>query len=110
MYVLLIIFSTSIYVIEEAQKQATISTAQTQELFDRFAEEQRLASSDVAEMSVDLMTAPARDEEKQRLDIRFKELEQERQKFTEAAIRLGREKAALEVRAYTCLGMSAKDL
>ncbi len=50
-------------------------------------------------MSVDLITAPARDEEKQRLDARFTELEQERRKFTEAAVRLGKEKAALEVRA-----------
>ena len=44
------------------------------------------------------MTAPARDEEKLRLDERFKELEEERRKFTEAAVRLGKEKAALEVR------------
>ena len=49
------------------------------------------------------MTAPARDEEKQRLDARFTELEQERRKFTEAAVRLGKEKAALEVRrAIAC--------
>ncbi|KAI0794583.1 Afadin and alpha-actinin-binding-domain-containing protein [Fomes fomentarius] len=82
--------------LEQAQKQAAASAAQTQELFDRFAEEQRLASGHVAEMSVDLITAPARDEEQQRLDQRFKELEEERRQFTEAAIRLGREKAALE--------------
>ena len=43
------------------------------------------------------MTAPARDEEQNRIDERFKELEEERRKFTEAAVRLGREKAALEV-------------
>lgn len=85
---------------EQAQKQAAASAAQTQELFDRFAEEQRLASSHVAEMSVDLITAPARDEEQQRLDLRFKELEEERRQFTEAAIRLGREKAALEVGTF----------
>ena len=54
-------------------------------------------------MSVDLITAPARDEERQRLDARFKELEDERQKFTEAAIRLGKEKAAIEVRSYVHL-------
>lgn len=72
---------------------------QTQELFDRYAEDQRLAGSNVGEMSVDLITAPTRDEEKQRLDARFTELEVERKKFTEAAVRLGKEKAALEVRA-----------
>ena len=71
-------------------------------MFDRFAEEQRLGSG-AADMSVDLITAPARDEERQRLDARFKELEDERQKFTEAAIRLGKEKAALEVRSYVHL-------
>ena len=46
------------------------------------------------------MTVPARDEERQRLDERFRELDEERKKFTEAAVRLGREKAALEVRLY----------
>lgn len=53
---------------------------------------------DVGDVSVDLMTVPARDEERQRLEARFKELDDERKKFTEAAVRLGREKAALEVR------------
>ncbi|KAI0352101.1 hypothetical protein OH77DRAFT_1460841 [Trametes cingulata] len=82
--------------LEEAQKQAAASAAQVQELFDRFAEEQSKPANHAADMSVDLMTAPARDEERQRLDARFKELEEERRKFTEAAVRLGREKAALE--------------
>ncbi|KZT07244.1 uncharacterized protein LAESUDRAFT_742987 [Laetiporus sulphureus 93-53] len=88
--------------LEEAQKQASTYAAQTQALFDRFAEEEK-PQGDVGEMSVDLMTAPARDEEKRRLDTRFKELEQERQKFTEAAVRLGREKAALEAERLTFL-------
>ncbi|KAI9062566.1 hypothetical protein FKP32DRAFT_805484 [Trametes sanguinea] len=82
--------------LEEAQKQAASSAAQVQELFDRFAEEQAAAETHTADMSVDLMTAPARDEERQRLEARFRELEEERQKFTEAAVRLGKEKAALE--------------
>ena len=82
---------------DEAQKQAATYAAQTQELFDRFAEDERLRQGEIAEMSVDLMTAPERDEERQRLDARFKELDEERKKFTEAAVRLGREKAALEV-------------
>ncbi|KZT67343.1 hypothetical protein DAEQUDRAFT_739427 [Daedalea quercina L-15889] len=83
--------------LDEAQKQAATYAAQTQELFDRFAEDERLRRGEVGEMSVDLMTAPARDEERQRLDARFKELDEERKKFTEAAVRLGREKAVLEV-------------
>lgn len=84
---------------EQAQKQASVYASQTQALFDRFAEaeDERPIHGDVGEMSVDLMTAPARDEERQRLDTRFKELEAERRKFTEAAVRLGKEKATLEV-------------
>ncbi|KAI8996403.1 hypothetical protein BD414DRAFT_199770 [Trametes punicea] len=82
--------------LEEAQKQAAASAAQVQELFDRFTEEQAATTHHVMDMSVDLMTAPAQDEERQRLDARFKELEEERRKFTEAAVRLGKEKAALE--------------
>lgn len=84
-------------VVDEAQKQAASYAAQTQELFDRYAEDERLKQGTVSEMSVDLMTAPARDEERQCLDERFRELDEERKKFTEAAVRLGREKAALEV-------------
>ncbi|KAM5541484.1 hypothetical protein V8D89_005038, partial [Ganoderma adspersum] len=82
--------------LDQSQKQAAASAAQTRELFDRYAEDQRLAANNLGEMSVDLITAPARDEEKQRLDARFTELEQERRKFTEAAVRLGKEKAAVE--------------
>ena len=85
---------------DEAQKQAAAYAAQTQELFDRYAEDERLKQGYVGEMSVDLMTVPARDEERQRLDERFRELDEERKKFTEAAVRLGREKAALEVPLY----------
>ncbi|OSX64473.1 hypothetical protein POSPLADRAFT_1137091 [Postia placenta MAD-698-R-SB12] len=82
--------------LDEAQKQASTYAAQTQELFDRFAADERLMQGEVGEMSVDLMTAPQRDEERARLDARFKELDEERKKFTEAAVRLGREKAGLE--------------
>jgi hypothetical protein len=49
-------------------------------------------------VSVDLMITPIKDEEKNRIEATKKELEEERRKFTEAAVRLGREKAALEVR------------
>jgi hypothetical protein len=49
-------------------------------------------------VSLDLMITPIKDEEKNRIEATKKELEEERRKFTEAAVRLGREKAALEVR------------
>jgi hypothetical protein len=43
------------------------------------------------------MTAPAEDEEKQRLESVKQQLDEERRKFTEATIRLGKERALLEV-------------
>ena len=48
-------------------------------------------------MSVELLTAPTKDKEHERLQAIRKQLDDERQKFTSAAIRLGKEKAALEV-------------
>jgi len=71
---------------------------ETQAMFDKFAEDHRIVTGEIGEMSVELMTAPLKDEEKERLDILRKELDLERQKFTDAAIKFGKEKAALEVR------------
>ena len=48
-------------------------------------------------MSIELISGPLRDEEKERLDSLRRELDSERQRFTEAAVKFGREKAALEV-------------
>jgi len=70
---------------------------ETQIMFDQFAEDHRVVTTDVREMSVDLMTAPLKDEEKDRLECIKRDLDLERKKFTEAAVRLGKEKAALEV-------------
>ncbi|OCH85887.1 hypothetical protein OBBRIDRAFT_890874 [Obba rivulosa] len=80
----------------QAQKDSARYAAQAQDLFDRFAADERLLNSQAANTSVDAMTSPEKDEERQRLEARFKELEEERKKFTEAAVRLGKEKAALE--------------
>jgi hypothetical protein len=71
---------------------------ETQAMFDKFAEDHRIVTGEIGDMSVELMTAPLKDEEKERLDILRKELDLERQKFTDAAIKFGKEKAALEVR------------
>lgn len=65
-------------------------------MFERFAEQQKHT----------LITARKADsaavaEETDRLGQRAQELEEERQKFTEAAVVLGREKAALEVSYFT---------
>jgi hypothetical protein len=52
---------------------------------------------DVGEVSVDLMITPVKDEERDKIDATKKGLDEERRKFTEAAVKLGKEKAALEV-------------
>lgn len=70
-------------------------------MFDKFAEDHRVVTHDIGEISVELMTAPIRDEEKERIDIIKRDLDCERQNFTEAAIKLGKERAALEVKIFT---------
>jgi hypothetical protein len=47
--------------------------------------------------SVDLMIQPERDLAAERLERMKAELDEERKKFTDAAVKLGKEKAALEV-------------
>ncbi|KAF8997917.1 Afadin and alpha-actinin-binding-domain-containing protein [Cyathus striatus] len=79
-----------------SQKQNMLQAAETQAMFDKFAEDHKKVQDDVAEMSMELMSAPLQDEEKKRLDKIKLELQQERDRFTEATIKLGKEKAALE--------------
>jgi hypothetical protein len=85
---------------ENAHKQSAAHAAQTQALFDGLQTQTQAETQpkDVGDVSVDLMITPIKDEEKNRIEATKKELEEERRKFTEAAVRLGREKAALEVR------------
>jgi hypothetical protein len=80
-----------------SQKESAARAAETQALFDKFADTHRDATGETGEMSIELMSAPIRDEEKERLDSLRRELDSERQRFTEAAIKFGREKADLEV-------------
>ncbi|KAF8892175.1 Afadin and alpha-actinin-binding-domain-containing protein [Infundibulicybe gibba] len=82
--------------LETSQQQSITHTSETQALFDQFAKDHRIISDDVGELSVELLSAPLRDIEKERLDGMKKQLDDERQKFTEAAIKLGKERAALE--------------
>lgn len=82
--------------IKQTQKQSQEHAAETQSMFDKFMKDHRIASGDVGEMSVELMTAPLRDEEKGRLDEIKNDLDLERQNFTEAALKLGKERAELE--------------
>ncbi len=48
-------------------------------------------------MSMELMSAPMRDQEKERLEKLRAELDSDRQRFTEAAIKFGCERAVHEV-------------
>ncbi|KAG5653603.1 hypothetical protein H0H81_011975 [Sphagnurus paluster] len=82
--------------LERSQKQAMAQAAETQAMFDKFAADHRVATRDIGELSMELMSAPLRDSEKERLDDIKKDLDLERQKFTEAAIKLGKERADLE--------------
>ncbi|KAK0466831.1 Afadin and alpha-actinin-binding-domain-containing protein [Desarmillaria tabescens] len=84
--------------LELAQQNASSRTTETQVLFDRFATDERLATGhDPADVSVDFMTVPERDKHRERLDDIKKQLEEERKKFTEATINLGKERASLEM-------------
>ena len=85
------------FVTARSQKESIAHAADTQALFDKFVKNHRVATGEIGEMSIELISAPLRDEEKERLDSLRRELDSERQRFTEAAIKFGREKAALEV-------------
>ncbi|KAJ6514929.1 Afadin and alpha-actinin-binding-domain-containing protein, partial [Mycena vitilis] len=82
--------------IERSQKEAVAHSAETQAMFDQFAGDRRIADNDVGDASVELMIAPMRDAEKERLENIKTQLKLERKNFTEAALKLGQEKAALE--------------
>jgi hypothetical protein len=90
---------------DHSRQSSTALAAQSQALLDRFtthASERVIVGRDptpeeAAEMSMELMGILERDEVRAKLETRAKELEQERERFTQAAVKLGKEKAALEV-------------
>lgn len=86
-----------------SQKQALTHMAEAQVMFDRFAEDHRSTTGEICEISMELLSAPLRDEAKERLEELRHELDSERQRFTEAAVKLGKEKAALEVSSVTTI-------
>jgi hypothetical protein len=77
-----------------AEEQAAQTRALVAQLAEAPAEDAALAGylPPVEDASVELMTAPAVDEEKRRLEARVRELEEERRRFTEEAVRLGQER------------------
>ncbi|KAJ7091543.1 Afadin and alpha-actinin-binding-domain-containing protein [Mycena belliarum] len=82
--------------IVRSQKESVVQAAETQAVFDQFAGDRRINANDVGDASVELMIAPLRDAEKERLEKIKMQLDLERKNFTEAALKLGQEKATLE--------------
>ena len=83
--------------IATSQKQAMAQMTETRNLFDKFAADQRRSKRETDDISVELMTVPQGDEERDRLEKLRAELDLERQRFTQATIKLGKEKAELAV-------------
>ncbi|KIY63851.1 hypothetical protein CYLTODRAFT_446356 [Cylindrobasidium torrendii FP15055 ss-10] len=86
---------------EVSHANASISDANkstdAQAILTRFASDPRLlAKRDQAEVSVELMTVPQHDELHERLTAMRTQLEEERAKFTEATLELGRERAIIQ--------------
>lgn len=79
---------------DQVHTQTQHQASQTRALF---VVSQQETSPDVAEMSMELMTASMADAERERLEKIRQELDNEREKFTQAAVQLGRERTALEV-------------
>ncbi|KAF7308944.1 hypothetical protein MKEN_01094900 [Mycena kentingensis (nom. inval.)] len=82
--------------VERYQKELLIQATETQEIFEQFANDPRIVNGDVRDESVDLMIAPERDAEKERLEKIKSQLDLERSKFTEATLKLGHERAAVD--------------
>lgn len=81
----------------KSQKQSMAHLAESQEMFDKFSNDHRVASDRIGDISVELMNTPLQDLEKERIEALQNELDAERQRFTDAALRLGQDKASLEV-------------
>jgi len=62
------------------------------------AQDRKMDVDQDGETSIELISAPAQDEERKRLEEIRAELDKERERFTAAAIAFGKDKAALEVR------------
>ncbi|KAG2144348.1 Afadin and alpha-actinin-binding-domain-containing protein [Suillus clintonianus] len=82
--------------LDEAKKLHERHVAETQVLLMQIASQDSPTEPDPRDVSVELMTQPERDLAAERLERMKTELDEERRKFTNAAVRLGKEKAALE--------------
>ncbi|KAG1812890.1 Afadin and alpha-actinin-binding-domain-containing protein [Suillus subaureus] len=82
--------------LDEAKKLHERHVIETQALLMQIASQTSSTERDTRDESVELMTQPERDFAAERLERMKTELDEERRKFTDAAVKLGKEKAALE--------------
>ncbi|KAG2363148.1 Afadin and alpha-actinin-binding-domain-containing protein [Suillus spraguei] len=82
--------------LDEAKKLHERHVLETQALLMQIATQTSSTERITRDESVELMTQPERDLAAERLERMKTELDEERRKFTDAAVKLGREKAALE--------------
>ncbi|KAG1735884.1 Afadin and alpha-actinin-binding-domain-containing protein [Suillus paluster] len=82
--------------LDEAKKLHERHIAETQALLTQIASQVSSTERDPRDASVELMTQPERDLAAERLERMKIELDEERRKFTNAAVKLGKEKATLE--------------
>lgn len=91
---------------QQAQLEPVVVDTHVQQLFDNFAASTVKKAQAEREMSFDLITAPARDEEHIRIEGMKSVLGVERDKFTQAAVKLGEERAAIQVwKLYLCFSL-----
>ncbi|KAG2137743.1 Afadin and alpha-actinin-binding-domain-containing protein [Suillus cothurnatus] len=82
--------------LDEARKLHERHVAETQAVLMQIASQTSSTECRPRDESVELMTQPERDLAAERLERMKTELDEERRKFTDAAVKLGKEKAALE--------------
>ncbi|KAG5338054.1 hypothetical protein E4T56_gene12389 [Termitomyces sp. T112] len=82
--------------LEQQRQQSVVQAEETRAMFDKFVDDHRAVTDEIGEISVELLTVPLRDAEQERLNEIKKDLDQERRKFTEAAIQLGKERAEIQ--------------
>ncbi|TEB33294.1 hypothetical protein FA13DRAFT_1731067 [Coprinellus micaceus] len=82
--------------LDRCHNQLEGQAQEIQTMFEQFAEQQQTSAKELGDMSMEMMAADGRDEEKERLERIREELESERQKFSEAAVKFKNEKANLE--------------
>ncbi|EJD41752.1 hypothetical protein AURDEDRAFT_153111 [Auricularia subglabra TFB-10046 SS5] len=92
--------------LEQAKAESATFAAQAQELFDRFTSDEQFmgtAPQGPAEQSFEIDAAAGRDELQEQLEQQQAQLDEERRKFTESAVALGRQRRELEAQRLAFL-------